>query len=512
MSENLDVFHHDSEAGTVASHGLRAQAPLLLATSTGPEFNAVELDLRPVACLALRDTVFAFDSSFIQPQAGSVPVANLLARLPELRVRHRDAAGRLPFLSLFGHADPAGKDEYNKQLSGRRAKAVYGLLTHRVDLWQELHDAPHGGDDWRRNGAVDTMRRVIGVGAAVPRAQVFQQYMATLFPVPLEKTQFLGRGRDALGKADFQGCGELNPVLVFSQEQDRQFQPPAQHPARDQANQPNRRVLIYLFPAGVAPDVRRWPCPRASESSAGCQARLFLDGAQRRSPGAAERQFVRGEDTFACRFYARVAVDSPCEQGPTGTIRVRVVPEVFTRHGNVMAFVQSVDGQPLPETDRLRLGSTLLEFVFAAADGRRFFRPPVDGDATITDGVSASARLVLERAVTYTDDASGSAQSLRQQMAALRDCAASRVARGRLDGESSAQVRSIHSIVIGDGHCRFADAMDRVRAARDSLVTVRRGIQEVPVATADAGVTRALEGFAAEHGAALDAFSKELAS
>ncbi len=510
MADPVHGFHHDSAAGTAASLRRRSQEPLRVAPTTGSEFNVVELDLRPVACLALRDAVFAFDSSFIQPSTGSVPVATLLASLDPLRQRHKDAQGRLPLLSLFGHADPVGKDEYNKLLSGRRAKAVFGLLTHRVDVWQELHDHPQGGDDWRHNGADDTMRRTVGAATSVPRAQVFERYMKSLFPVALGKTEFLGRGQDAQGKADFQGCGELNPVLVFSQDQDREFNAPAKHAARNQANQPNRRVLLYLFPAALAPDPRRWPCPRAHESAAGCKARLFSDADRRRNPGPTERQFVRDEETFACRFYARIADDSPCEQGPTSTIRVRVEPAVFTRHGNVMASVQSLDGQPLPETGRMRLGGTRLEFVFAAPDGRRFFRPPVDGDATIADGVSGSVRLELDRPVTYTDDAAASARSLRQQMALLRDCAAQRVVRGRLDGETAAQVRSMHSIVIGDGHCRFADAMDRVLAARGAQPLVRRSLNEAPAAPTSDPVQRELDGFGEEHGGALDATAKAL--
>ena len=52
-------------------------------------------------------------------------------------------------VSIFGHADPVGNDDYNKKLSGRRAMAVYGILTRNADIWEELYSNPLGNDDWK---------------------------------------------------------------------------------------------------------------------------------------------------------------------------------------------------------------------------------------------------------------------------------------------------------------------------------------------------------------------------
>jgi len=56
-------------------------------------------------------------------------------------------------------------------------------------------------------------------GAAGPqtRAKLFEKYFLFLFPRKLEKSNFLGQGQDSNGKADYQGCGEFNPAMVFSQ-------------------------------------------------------------------------------------------------------------------------------------------------------------------------------------------------------------------------------------------------------------------------------------------------------
>lgn len=502
-----DSLPHDSDAGTAASHRLRGREPLRVAPSVGQEFNAVELDLVPTACLGLRDTVFAFDSSFVKPDAGNVLVSKLLARLQPLRQRHADAGGRLPRLSVFGHADPTGKDEYNKTLSGRRAKAVYGLLTHRVDLWQQIHDTPLGGDDWKANGAVDTMRRSLGVSAAVPRAELFERYMASLFPTALAKTEFLGRGTDPAGKADFQGCGEFNPVVVFSQEQASAFAAPAQHAARNEANQPNRRVLIYLFPPTVAPNVSLWPCPRASEPLAGCKKRLFADADARRNPGPAAREFNTNADTFGCRFYDRIAEGSPCEQRRTGVLLVRVVPEVFTRTGNVVALLERVDGQPLPDVTTLALGGKEIGDVFTAPDGKIYFLPPKDGsDQPAQGSLENGESLVLVTPPRYVTEPKAAATALREQMVVLRQFSAQVVAFGRKKGESEVEIRSVFCAVVGDGHLRFSLSVNRILAGGRAEADPRRALVSAPGATgsAQADVNEALNGFHDEHGTALD--------
>src|ERR1700736_1398068 len=118
MSDGGEV-HHDSEHGTTATHPERETQPFLLAPTTGQDFNALGLDLIVVACLSLRDILFAFDSSFPMPS-----VAVMLKELPGLREKHKNSKGQLPPASVFGHADPVGGDLFNKPLSGRRARAI----------------------------------------------------------------------------------------------------------------------------------------------------------------------------------------------------------------------------------------------------------------------------------------------------------------------------------------------------------------------------------------------------
>jgi hypothetical protein len=174
-------------------------------------------------------------------------------------------------LSVFGHADPVGDDAYNKKLSGRRADAVYGMLTRDTVLWETLYSQPQGGDNWglrsvqimlrtaghdpgtadgkmgkRTNAAVRAFQTVKGLtvdGDPGPktRAALFAVYMDAVcvddhdVPRTLQKTDFLGKGADSGGKADRQGCGEFNPLIVFSRSDRQRYTDPALKEERDGA-------------------------------------------------------------------------------------------------------------------------------------------------------------------------------------------------------------------------------------------------------------------------------------
>ena len=309
------IIHKTSQQGTIGTHPKPEPQPFLVAPTTADDFNTIGQDLTPVACLSFNDVNFEFDSSFVTPE-----VATILSGLAPLRERHKNQRGELPPIGVWGHADPVGDEEYNKQLSGRRAKAVYGVLTHDAKLWMELHDQPFHGDDWKAKKMADRMRAAIGDTEKRPVKAVVEDYLKLLLPEPVTKQDFLGRGQDAKGKADFQGCGEFNLLVILAKSEANL--PKAD---RDLANRPDRRVTLFLFKPGVKPNPALWPCPRANEDTAGCRKRFFSDFKQRLAPGELRREHRdpqpgRDEDvasdldTFACRFYDRVARRSPCER------------------------------------------------------------------------------------------------------------------------------------------------------------------------------------------------------
>ena len=338
-----------TEGGIAASHAEVEDFRPLVGPSTGGEFNTIKAALVPVACFRVDNIRFKFDSSFIQPgiEAELKHLAELLKKHPPTSIAKTatppESVG-CP-LSIFGHADPVGDDEYNKQLSGRRAAAVYGLLTRDVELWDELFKNPIGNDKWGKE-SIQTM--VIETTVPKPteepdvstiennpsqRKALYQSYMDKLCeqfdkegkPKPdkagkpeilkLEKTDFLAQGQDKNGKGDYQGCGEFNPILLFSQEEEKAFQQDKNKTKRNQANEPNRRVMVLIFRKGTKVDPNRWPCPRVKEGTAGCKKRFWSDGEKRRTTKQSDKQrkFEETKDTFACRFYDRLMSESPCE-------------------------------------------------------------------------------------------------------------------------------------------------------------------------------------------------------
>ena len=311
-----------TDGGKAASHGVTELSEVRVGPATGSEFNTVIAGIIPVACWRVDDLRFEFDSSFILPATKAE-----LAQLVVLRKAHPESP-----LSVFGHADPIGDDNYNKVLSGRRATAIYALLTRDTALWEELFSHPTGNDKWGKN-ALDAMHAELnppppgtaatGAPASAQsnpgeRKQLFSDYMDKLCgpELKLKKEDFLARGADSGGKGDYQGCSEFNPVLIFSEQDNQRFQAAADKTERNAENAPNRRVMILLFRKGSKVVPSRWPCPRAKEGVAGCRKRFWSDGESRRSRRLPDRArtFPETQDTFACRFYHRLTTGSPCEE------------------------------------------------------------------------------------------------------------------------------------------------------------------------------------------------------
>lgn len=102
------------KGGYASSHPIVDQLPILAAPTTKNERNVIRQSLLSVACWRLNDLRFDFDSSFVMPAAREELIA--LRKICDLYPG--------PPLSIFGHADPVGKEDYNKVLSGRRAEAI----------------------------------------------------------------------------------------------------------------------------------------------------------------------------------------------------------------------------------------------------------------------------------------------------------------------------------------------------------------------------------------------------
>ncbi len=363
------------EASTAAAQQGAAPLTAFVAPTTTAEFNTLGERLVPKACFKVEDLLFDFASSFIRPD-----MKDHLPELAGLRNEHKiqDPGGGgdiFPPLSIFGHADPVGTDDFNKVLSGRRATAFYAMLVRDTDMWETLFSSPVQDDKWGTRsiqtmlstvqepisidgiagdetaGAVRDFQSANGLKAdgdagPVTRKALFKAYMDALCgpDLELDKTKdFLARNEDGgQGKGDFQGCSRFNPLRVFSTSEAADFAAAADKSDRNRENAPNRRVVTLLFAPGRKVNPSFWPCPRAKEGVADCKKRLFPDEKVRRNPQAAHREFDDTGDTFGCRFYQIISDDSPCERVKPAPVLLGVNPLIlFAISDSVLADVEA---------------------------------------------------------------------------------------------------------------------------------------------------------------------------
>lgn len=355
-----------TDGGVAGEHAPLDPFQFFVGPTTTNQFNTAHFPLRAIGCWRTDDHRFGFNSSFPtadldfvdspsgdnDSQASSGAPSDIRAELAMLA----DMVGKdgrfygCP-LSVFGHADPVGNDDYNKALSGRRAIAIYALLIARGDpglavmLWNQIRSQEAWGKDHR-----EMMQSFTGMSSASSGDSLIRAYMQKLCPAELvldPKKDFLGRGADSGGKGDYQGCSEFNPILIFSKEKQDEFDKAQQRGTeegkntledRNDENAPNRRVLVLIFLKGSKVEPSHWPCPRASEGISGCKKRFWADGEQRRSThlSGTDREFEDSNDTFACRFYQRLSNNSPCD-------RIHYVCPWCTLMSHVPPFTQKVE-------------------------------------------------------------------------------------------------------------------------------------------------------------------------
>jgi outer membrane protein OmpA-like peptidoglycan-associated protein len=180
--EARPIIHSVSEAGATATHAPLLPPAALVATAlTKDEHNTIKPTLVPFACWRGSDMNFKFESSFVLPG-----IAPQLKALKKLIDKHTltDEQGKpkhRPALTVFGHADPTGSDDFNKALSGRRAQVIYGLLTRKTELWEELFN--NHADHWDKETLgtmLDTVSSAASKQPSSPKApQTESQPVAT---------------------------------------------------------------------------------------------------------------------------------------------------------------------------------------------------------------------------------------------------------------------------------------------------------------------------------------------
>ncbi len=341
---NHGAISGGSEGGVIGEHPGSPPLHFFVGPATESQFNTLRLPLIPILCWKVQDIRFAFDSSFVTYNADpltnpadptSDPTARTFAN-EDIRDELKLLASQIKQnpgcpLSVFGHADPVGPpvdpDGYNKALSGRRATSIYALLISATQaakaagLWQGIASR----ENWGPKQA-GIMQQATGLPAGTSMTALISAYLPKLVPPEFAALQigpanFLAQGADSQGKGDYQGCSSFNPLLIFSQQKEDRFagaddKNSEAYAARNLANAPNRRVMVLIFNKGSKVDPAKWPCPSAAGDKAGCIKRFWSDGEKRRHSRLAnvDRKYDKTQDTFACRFYDRLARTSPCDK------------------------------------------------------------------------------------------------------------------------------------------------------------------------------------------------------
>jgi hypothetical protein len=154
MANTSGTIHRVTDGGIAADH-IEVPFPpaFVTATHSGKEHNTLKQSIIPIACWRAHDMRFKFDSSFVLPEIAT-EIGLLKDLIDSHSVKDEQGVEHKLALSVFAHADPTGSDDYNKALSGRRAQAIYALLTRKTELWEELFNQP--GDHWGKD-ALGTM-------------------------------------------------------------------------------------------------------------------------------------------------------------------------------------------------------------------------------------------------------------------------------------------------------------------------------------------------------------------
>ncbi|HEX2733552.1 MAG TPA: hypothetical protein VHM70_18200 [Polyangiaceae bacterium] len=205
---------------------------------------------------------FAFDSSF--PTPGIAGAVRFAVEALDGDPSHQAA--------VFGHADSTGTDDYNKNLSDRRAAAFLAVLTNDPALFTRVADAENWGDD-----IYQAMLRALGPNPGPIDGKVGELTTLALRGFQDEYTRGVyhrDSERKAVGKVSVNGKLDQATKIalrdaylaIFSAQQsvDRFIGPKragcSEFVPLDDKAEDNRRVTLAIFSPADAPKPEDFPC------------------------------------------------------------------------------------------------------------------------------------------------------------------------------------------------------------------------------------------------------------
>ncbi|MFO0761949.1 MAG: hypothetical protein U0359_36250 [Byssovorax sp.] len=228
---------------------------------------------------------------------------------------------------IFTHTDRSGPEALNKELSERRAKAIYALFTHDADAWEDLFTNKPSGGNWSESWGTKEVQHMLNALLCADDAgnpltengqrdaltiQAIKRFQRGDYPdVPAEqaplatdgdpgpktrKELFLAYAKrisrepvpaDRIAKVNgnkFMGCGEFNPLSISVKDEQ------------------SRRGVVFIFDNAAEP--QSLPCKLGSMGP--CKANV---GPEAKEPDP------DGKPPYRCKVYREVAVLCPCNGG-----------------------------------------------------------------------------------------------------------------------------------------------------------------------------------------------------
>jgi len=255
------------------------QAVVATSTQKGAEINLLRRPPLLLACYRIGGILFAFDRSFVRDNSVTVRSLNMVKKGLET---YPDGK-----LAIFGHADYVNTEAYNKELSERRAEAVYALLTLNEGTWKRLYSK----EEWGKDRSISSILKDDLTSIRDYMEKLLKK--AGLNKVP--DNNFCPIWPSSGRKHPYMGCSEFNPHRIFNAAQLRAHE--KNHRLRDRENAPNRRVVLFLFEKNHMP---LFPCMHSSEKSA-AEAAKHCDIPKNWKQNREYKRHVT--PTFACKFY-----------------------------------------------------------------------------------------------------------------------------------------------------------------------------------------------------------------
>ncbi len=271
-------------------------------------------------CHEIPGAHFAFGRSFVLRDA----ITNLAGLAEEISGEEGHKG------MIFGHTDKAGPVLLNKELSERRAKAIYAIFTHDAAAWEELWTGSadkKGAAHWREKWGPFEAKHMLNSLAVkdregnglkeddllgAPYGQALKKFQSGDYeekpgeqaPLPAtgkldkatRKELFLAYAKKVtrkpapkdrlskIGAAPYMGCGLFNPLSITAKD--------AQ----------SRRVVVFVYDPAAEP--RDLPCKLGD-----------LGPCNQKCGAAPTAPAEDGSPPYRCSVYKKIAASCPCNGG-----------------------------------------------------------------------------------------------------------------------------------------------------------------------------------------------------